>query len=320
MKSYDVVIVNYNGERIIGSCLDSVFDSSVPPRKVIVFDNASQDNSVSYIKKKFPQVELIESKENIGFGRGNNEGMKRSESEYILFMNNDLILDKKCAKNLVRGFDDKDLAILNPLIHRGWDKKTKEIYSFGAELNVSGFGYSLTDTGSDRSDLSCFSGACFMAKADLIKKYKFEERFFLYYEEPELSVRLLKDDLLIGRKKSARCYHLESYSSPGDSAKAVAFRQFYGIQNRWYMLGKHWPTRYIICALAVNVLHLFYNLTFFLRHFEFRKMKLSYLAITSLIRGRRYFSHKRGNKWFCKLEALSLKKAVALLQAVYRVI
>ncbi|MFA6423037.1 MAG: glycosyltransferase family 2 protein [Patescibacteria group bacterium] len=319
MNKYDVVIVNYQGEKILPDCLKSVFRSSLLPEKVIIYDNNSQDNSIDIIKNKFPKVELIKGKENIGFGRANNEAMKRSEADYILFMNNDVILDKNCAKILLNNFYDDKLAIINPIVFTGWKKnKNAKIYSFGANINKSGFGYGLYDTELDRTDLSCFSGACFMARGIIIKNLKFEKTFFLYYEEPELSVRLLMKGYKIGRVLKAKSYHLESYSSPKKKNDGICFRQYYGIQNRWYILGKYWPTSLLITAMPLNLLHLVYNSIFFIKIGQFRKLDIIYLAFKKLLSGRKKFCKRCDYLWVKKLASNKLSSVMDLRKKVYK--
>jgi len=317
--SYDVIIVNFNGQEIISRCLESVYKSSVLPKSVIIVDNASRDDSVSFIRDKFPRVKVIESKENLGFGRGNNLGMLHSKAEYILFLNSDVILDGNCAKKLLEGFEKDDIAVLDPIIYKGWKKtKNQPLYAFGAELNESGFAYGLYDQSNSRQNLNNFSAACCMARADVFKEIGFEKNFFLYYEEPILSVNLLKRGLKIGRIKEAVCYHLESFSSPEKAAGGVAFRQFYGVQNRHFMLGKHWPFLLLLKVLPLNFFHFIYVLFFSLAHGKFASLKLIYLVPANLIKGiqDRDRTNPVDKKWFKKLKRtpllgyLSLKKRV----------
>lgn len=318
--AYDVVIVNYNGENIISQCLDSVQASTIKPAKIIVYDNDSKDRSVDLIKKKYPHVILIEGDSNIGFGRGNNEAMKLSKSDFILFVNNDLVLDKYCSESLLAGFTDKKLAILNPIIFKGWGKvENQEVYAFGAKINRSGFGYGLYDTVGDRTDLNCFSGACFMARSGIIKKLQFEKRFFLYCEEPDLSVRILGLALKIGRVREASCYHLESYSSPQSSIDGTAFRQFYGVQNRWFMLGKHWPLFMLPEVILFNLLHLFYLTYFYAKNRKFSYLKLIYLAPSNLFSGLFERDHAVvvDKKWYRQLGTTTLKTYFALGKKVF---
>ncbi len=319
MKKYDVVIVNFNGEKILKSCLESVYKSSVNPEKVIIYDNNSADQSVGLISNNYPKIKLIRGKKNIGFGKGNNEAMKFAKSDYILFMNNDLVLDKHCAENLIAFLNDKKIAIVNPLIYKGWKKtENQQIYASGAVLERSGFNYALYDTDGDRKNLNCFSGACFMARSDVIKKFKFEKRFFLYYEEPELVCRMLKKSMKIGRCLDAKCYHLENYSSPKKNAAGVVFRQFYSIQNKWYMIGKHWPILAIPATLLINYFHLLLVSGYMLRFGKIRQMSLLYLAPYNFYCGIINRSNKIIDKnWYKKLDPIAYKKYFKLGRMVF---
>jgi GT2 family glycosyltransferase len=319
MKSYDAIIVNYNGQEIISRCLESLYISSTPPSSIIIYDNASRDKSVEIIEKNFPKVVLIKGGKNLGFGRANNEAMKRSGSEFVLFVNNDVILDKDCTRELLEGFEDNKIAVINPIIYKGWDKSASpEIYSFGAEMNNNGFGYSLCDCENDRTDLTCFSGACFMARGDYIKKIKFEKSFFLYYEEPYLSAHILSQGDKIGRIARAKCYHLENYSSPQEKSKGICFRQFYAIQNRMFLLGKFWPTKFLLKALPLNLAHLFYNVYFFMKSGEWQKSKLLFLFWSSLRRGRKEFVKSNNAQWVKSLPSSRLGNLISLKKKVYK--
>lgn len=88
-----VVIVNYNGLKYLKDCFDSLqeklHDISF---EIILIDNNSIDESCGFIKKNYPDVVLIESKENLGFGKGNNEAVKKAQGDYLLLINNDTIV------------------------------------------------------------------------------------------------------------------------------------------------------------------------------------------------------------------------------------
>ena len=88
-----VIIVNYNGLKYFKECFDSLYDKlSGISFEIIVIDNNSPDDSCNYIRRNYPDVVLIDSKINYGFGKGNNEAVKRAKGEYLLLINNDTIL------------------------------------------------------------------------------------------------------------------------------------------------------------------------------------------------------------------------------------
>lgn len=91
-----VIIVNYNTRQLLDDCLTSVYKAEAPKGglQVVVVDNDSRDDSVDMVKKKFPQVTLVVSKENLGFAKGNNVGVDKTNSDYLLFLNSDTVIEK----------------------------------------------------------------------------------------------------------------------------------------------------------------------------------------------------------------------------------
>lgn len=88
-----VIIVNYNGLKFLEDCIHSLkINLKDIVYEIIIIDNNSEDESCNYIKKNYPDVRLIESNINYGFGKGNNEAVKDSKGENILLINNDTIV------------------------------------------------------------------------------------------------------------------------------------------------------------------------------------------------------------------------------------
>jgi len=85
-----IVIVSYNAKTILENCLRSVFEKIKSINfEIIIVDNNSSDDSIKTIKKQFPKVNIIENKENVGFGKANNQAAKQAKGEYLLFLNPD---------------------------------------------------------------------------------------------------------------------------------------------------------------------------------------------------------------------------------------
>ena len=89
-----VIIVNYNTKELLDNCLASIFKAAKPRGglQVIVVDNGSKDGSVEMVKSKYPQVTLHQNSENLGFSRGNNQGVSASDSRFVLFLNSDTLV------------------------------------------------------------------------------------------------------------------------------------------------------------------------------------------------------------------------------------
>ncbi len=88
-----VIVVNWNTEELLGRCLASLFSQDLPvPFEVIVVDNASTDGSADMVRRRFPQAQVMVSRENLGFTRANNLALERASGEYVLLLNPDTII------------------------------------------------------------------------------------------------------------------------------------------------------------------------------------------------------------------------------------
>ena len=99
-----VLILNYNGEKILNRCVQSVLDTDYENLSIDVIDNNSQDASIILLKEKFDNVEVHQTEKNLGFGGGYNfafNKLKKTDAEYYLLLNNDAILSKKIIQNLL---------------------------------------------------------------------------------------------------------------------------------------------------------------------------------------------------------------------------
>lgn len=112
------IVVTYNGMRWYDRCFGSLRNSDMPV-ETIVIDNASTDETVSYIKEHFHEVCLIESKENLGFAKANNIGIKRAldnGADYVFLLNQDAWVEKDTLTKLVQTFDENEnVGIASPI-------------------------------------------------------------------------------------------------------------------------------------------------------------------------------------------------------------
>ncbi len=94
MAKTTIVIPNWNGKAYLEDCLSSVFQQEGGAPEVILVDNGSEDESVSYVKEHYPAVKLIEFSQNTGFCKAVNAGIKAAGTEYVLLLNNDTKADR----------------------------------------------------------------------------------------------------------------------------------------------------------------------------------------------------------------------------------
>lgn len=117
MKIFAIVVA-YNGKKWYDKCLGSLLTSSVPI-DVVVIDNASSDDTVEYISSNFPSICLIQTKENLGFAKANNIGIKyalEKNADYVFLLNQDAWVEENTLEVLLQTFEDnKHVGIASPM-------------------------------------------------------------------------------------------------------------------------------------------------------------------------------------------------------------
>lgn len=131
MKIY-AIVVTYNGMHWYDRCIGSLQTSSVP-MDIIVIDNASSDKSVEYIKEKFPDVHLIESKTNLGFAKANNIGIKiaiENGADYVFLLNQDAWIQPNTIHELVESSKkDDSIGIVSPMHLNGGGNQLDDFFT-----------------------------------------------------------------------------------------------------------------------------------------------------------------------------------------------
>jgi len=100
-----VIIVNYNGQHLLGELFDSLAKQTRPADQVIMVDNASVDNNVKYVQAHFNWVKVIASKVNTGYAEGNNIGLANASGDYIGLLNSDTAVDACWLAELIKILD-----------------------------------------------------------------------------------------------------------------------------------------------------------------------------------------------------------------------
>jgi len=199
-KKVAIIIVAYNGEKYIRNCLESVFKtSSENDFSVFVIDNMSQDKTLEIIEKEFPQVNLIKLKENIGFARGNNIGIKKAidlSYDCAVLLNQDTEVKSDWLFEIANAaYSDDKIAIAQSILVLS--KQRDLINTSGNSLHYLGFGHvenlksKISDFKSlDPYEIGYSSGAAMLLKLDKISEFGFfDEKFFMYHEDLDLCWR-----------------------------------------------------------------------------------------------------------------------------------
>ncbi|MDQ3075850.1 MAG: glycosyltransferase family 2 protein, partial [bacterium] len=241
--SVSVVIPNWNGVDFIESCLLSLKKQTFK-HHVIVVDNGSSDNSVEIIKK-FKEVELIELSKNTGFTGGVNTGIERAlerGDEFVALLNNDAVADKNWLKELVRPIaKDKGTVICTSKIMRS-DKK--HLDSTGDFLTIWGLpfprGRNEADAGQYNKPEEVFgaSGGASIYRCSFLKEYGlFDQSFFAYYEDVDMSFRAQLAGYNVRYEPKAVVYH----EIGATSSKLGSFTRYHSLKNFELLYYKNMP-------------------------------------------------------------------------------
>lgn len=216
-----VVIVNFNTSKLLQECLKSIFTSRQRVDfEVLVVDNGSSDDSVSLVKRKFPQVRVIEAKENLGFSKGNNLGIKALNADYYLLLNSDTLVEQSVFDELItfakeNFLDIASCKLLNP--DRSFQANGGK-FPFGLPLWswLSGLDFLHPSIPSFHQgnpayyrDIDWVGGTAMLIGKKLIDQIGLlDENIFMYAEDVEYCLRAKKKGFKIGWTPTASIVHL----------------------------------------------------------------------------------------------------------------
>jgi len=207
-----VVIPNWNGKRFLGECLESVFDQDFDTFEVILVENGSTDGSAEWVSDRFPKARIIRNRCNLGFAKAVNQGFEAALGFYCVALNNDTRVAPGWLRNLVAPLD-RDARVGAVCSRVVFYHDPGRIYNAGIRLTALGeprnlgFGEPFDQYGVPRRvDGACACSAAYRRKA-LERVGFFDERFFCYHEDVDLSWRLRKDDWQIVYAPDSVVYH-----------------------------------------------------------------------------------------------------------------
>jgi len=236
-----IVIVNYNGKHLLQKNLQSVVDNGYGDFDIVVVDNASVDGSIEYLEKEFPSVKIVESKENLGFGRGNNLGVKEYPNyDAYLFLNNDVSVPKGFLDNLVKELHKENVGAVGPKVLYSKEKVGSEkrvINSAGIYVDRHCMAYDRYDKEEDNSkysvveEIDALMGGAFLVKREVFEKVGgFNPNMFLYYEDIDLSLRIRDLGYKLYYVGTSEVYHDHMASS---KSLGMRKRNIMNMQNRF---------------------------------------------------------------------------------------
>ncbi|MFK7050252.1 N-acetylglucosaminyl-diphospho-decaprenol L-rhamnosyltransferase [Flavobacterium columnare] len=262
MKKIAVVILNWNGQKLLEQFLPSVIQYS-PEATIYVADNNSNDNSISFVKEQFPHIKIIKNKDNFGYAKGYNEALKHVEEDIYALVNSDIEVTKNWLEPIEKLFDENPkIAIAQPKI---LDYKNKVMFEYagaaGGFIDRYGFPFCRgrifetleQDNGQydDVIDIFWATGACFFIRKEIFRELNgLDADFFAHQEEIDLCWRAFNKGYMIKYCGFSTVYHVGGATLKTGSPE----KTFLNFRNSLWMMTKNLPTSQLIPILFVRML------------------------------------------------------------------
>lgn len=223
-----IIIINYNTCQLTLQCLQSVFEKTINIKfEVIVVDNGSCDDSIIRIQQEFPQVILIENKENLGFGKANNLGAKIACGKYLFLLNSDTIICNNAVMYMFNFMEDNcrklNIGAIGTLL-MGYNNLITHSYGrFPHPVTLlldvlrsyfkRKYQYGIYKEKRSNFEVDYITGADLFILNETFQKLKgFDPSFFMYFEETDLQKRMAKKGLKRYIISEPQIIHLEGVS------------------------------------------------------------------------------------------------------------
>ena len=211
-----IVIVNFNGERFLSACFDSIRSITTCPFEIILIDNASSDNSIELIRNDYPDIHLLQSEQNLGFAAGNNIGVMAARGRYILLLNNDTILlsDPKIGCEILN--IQAEIGALGARMLDEGHRETASCGYFPAPHRLVFYSSMLFMPANDERVLvpvDWVQGSfLLMRRNDYIEIGGMDEKYFMYWEDVDLCRRIVANKFKVIFCKKLSYLHFGGYN------------------------------------------------------------------------------------------------------------
>jgi GT2 family glycosyltransferase len=238
-----IVIVNYNGRKLLPACLvPVVHQAGRIGAEVVVVDNGSTDGSVDLVEREFPSVRLVREHRNLGFAGGCNVGVRAAAGATVVLLNNDAVPEPGWLEQLLKALAGPEVVVACSVVH---DSNYPEPYALGTG-GLSVIGHPIANA-MHRPDQPFYAtGASLAFKRDRCGE-PFDPVFFAYYEDVLLAweVRLL--GFHVARALASHVQHLGSATAQRDPARAFWYRERNKVLT--LLLCYAWPTLFRLAPL-----------------------------------------------------------------------
>lgn len=261
-----VIIVNWNGAKVLDHCLTALYDQTFTNFEVIIVDNGSTDGSIEATKKRWPNIHIESLDRNIGFAKANNLGVNLGKGQWIALLNNDAFPHKNWLENLILAtkkyssysFFASRLVMVNPI---DCLDGIGDVYHISGAAWRHGYGKKYQQTELVPSEVfgACAAAALY-SKEIFLEVGGFDEDYFCYHEDVDLAFRL--------RLKGYHCLFVPeaivNHVGSGSQGAHSDFVLYYGHRNLIWTYVKNMPNPFFWLYLPNHLLLNLFSLFWFL--------------------------------------------------------
>ncbi len=310
-----VVILNWNGQKLLEKFLPKVVKYSLDDAEIYVADNNSTDNSVSFIKTNFPEVKIIQNESNGGYAKGYNDALKHIKADIFVLLNSDIEVTKDWIKPVIQQFkNESNTAAIQPKLLDFKDKNKFEYAgAAGGFIDFMGYPYCKGrifneleyDTQQYNNTYNIFwaSGACLFIRSEIYQNLKgLDENYFAHQEEIDLCWRIQNEGHSIKYVGASTVYHVGGATLKESNPQ----KTFLNFRNSLFTLAKNVPKRFVFFVILFRLildgiagikfiieLRPVHTLAIIRAHFSF------YWYLPKMLHKRKYISFKRTNYYDC---------------------
>jgi len=241
------IVLNWCDEAVTADCIQSLLASDYSALEILLVDNASPDKSFEGLRASFPEIAFLQTGENLGYAGGNNRGIELAlddNPKYILIINNDTVLDIDTVRKLVDVAENQEVQVGGVVPKILYYDEPQRIWYAGGEFSyLRGLGLHWREGDLDQPDapeeirkITFMTGACCLFSAKALRQLEgFDENFFAYVEDADLSLRLAQAGYQMYYNPEARLLH--RCPLPGTLPSPFQIRQ--RDRNRRLVMRKH---------------------------------------------------------------------------------
>lgn len=256
LDKISIIIVNWNGMKFLSECLDRLRHQTYQEFTIILVDNGSNDGSVNFVSRYYPEVKTIALPKNIGFSAANNLVLKTVQSKYVALLNNDAVPHPLWLKSLIEALEshpEAGFAASKMLFYDnlGIIDRAGDAYTRAGTGLLRGRGKSKSNYNKQEWIFGACAGAALYRTLMLNEIGFFDEDFFLLYEDVDISFRAQLKGYKCLYVPEAIVYHKASSSIVYDSPISV----YYSHRNLEWAYIKNMPSNLILKTIWLHVIY-----------------------------------------------------------------